>query len=354
MSESIIKCQEEDIPLLFEKFKTVYRFNPRLQERDYFDWQFKYTPFSDSKEYTFWILWEAEKIKGFLGYVPFQFRYGGKIYEGGWTYNWYSFNKDASGLKLLTRFMNEFNHRFLIGLSLDSERIYELYRIPLLKSMPRWVAILSQKKVASLFEISNPDDLRVLQFSYESLMKTVDVSEIYTCERFNPTEEFTFDQWPSIKGYCRRTGKYLNWRYIDIPRHNYQAVRSGSGHQFAVYRIETIKEKNENAIRILEWSFVGKNAKQALAFIVREGIRYQCILIDFFCVAREIGSEIEKLGFFHESIMKTQIPYLFRPIHYAESIRVAIDMPPHRKHRTFNFNEWYITKGDSDIDRIKL
>ena len=39
---------------------------------------------------------------------------------------------------------------------------------------------------------------------------------------------------------------------------------------------------------------------------------------------------------------------------YKKSIDVAIDIPPHREKRTLNFDEWYITKGDSDMDRIKL
>ncbi|GAI51696.1 unnamed protein product, partial [marine sediment metagenome] len=70
MKEVLQKCREEDIPMLFELFKTVYRFNPRLKERDYFDWQFKDNPFNNHKDYTFWIMWEENTIKGFISYIP--------------------------------------------------------------------------------------------------------------------------------------------------------------------------------------------------------------------------------------------------------------------------------------------
>ena len=56
MGKIIRPCEEKDIHPLFEIFKTVYQFNPRLREQDYFDWQYKNTPFSDGKDYTFWIL----------------------------------------------------------------------------------------------------------------------------------------------------------------------------------------------------------------------------------------------------------------------------------------------------------
>lgn len=353
MSETIRKCREEDIPKLFELFKTVYPANPLLQERSYFDWQFKNTPFQDREEYSFWILWEGSSIKGILGYVPIKFRYRDKVYQGCWTHNWFSLSQDTSGLKLLTRLMADYDHRFLIGLSMVSESIYEMYKIPLLRQMHRWIGIVDQKAMSSLFEINDPSDHKKLCNSYELLINNKDSDGIYPLRRFNANEDFSFEQWDSIKGGCLRTGKYLNWRYIDIPRHNYQAIANDKG-GFAVYRIETIKGFEESVIRIVEWTFKGRWAKKALAAILQEGIRNGSILVDFFCTAEEVGNELTKLGFLPEANLRSKIPYLFRPIYHTDGIQVAIDMPPHRTRRTFNFNEWYITKGDSDIDRSKL
>ena len=77
-SKEIRQCQSDDVPQLLEHLKSIYEFNPRLYERDYFDWQFKNIPFGSNDEYTFMILWEAEEIKGFLGYNPIQFYFQGR------------------------------------------------------------------------------------------------------------------------------------------------------------------------------------------------------------------------------------------------------------------------------------
>lgn len=52
MSE-IKRCTAEDIPALFELFSDVYKHNPRLQEIDYFNWQFLENPYQEKDEYAF-------------------------------------------------------------------------------------------------------------------------------------------------------------------------------------------------------------------------------------------------------------------------------------------------------------
>ena len=99
---------------------------------------------------------------------------------------------------------------------------------------------------------------------------------------------------------------------------------------------------------------VGDSASNALAVILREARENECILIDFFCTAEEVGKELSQHGFFPESSVSSKIPYLFRPIHYADGISLAIDLPPHQTERSIDYFEWYFTKGDNDIDRIKL
>ena len=107
-------------------------------------------------------------------------------------------------------------------------------------------------------------------------------------------------------------------------------------------------------IRIVDWSFKGEWASKALSLIISKGNKAESVLIDFFCTSEEIGGELEKCGFLSDDNLDSKIPYLFRPIFFADGIRLALDLPPHRKLKSFNFNEWYVPKGDSDIDRVKL
>jgi hypothetical protein len=252
--------------------------------------------------------------------------------------------------------MADFDYRFHIGLSGDSKAVYAMYRIPLLNEMPRWVGVLDPQTAADLFEITDSVSVTPLRESAESLLRfgiSVPDGEVSVCGRFNDGEEFFFDSWPGITGHVRRTGSYLNWRYADIPFHDYRMVRDGSG-GFGVYRVETIMGTEHRVMRILEWNFKGASADYAMAFLVREGRNEGAVIMDFFCTASFVGEELTRLGFFNENMTAPKIPYLFRPLFRTEGISLAIDLPPHRRARTLDFDQWYITKGDSDIDRMKL
>jgi hypothetical protein len=349
----IRRCSLGDIPSLQELFARVYRSNPRLQERDHFDWQFRDNPFNQSEDYTLFCSWQGSSINGFVGYTPVQFCHDGNTLDGCWIEKWYA-ETGTAGIELLGRVMSLYDHRLIAGITPDAARVYELYKIPILNEMPRGIGIIDHAKCAARFEIHDHDSLERMLAGSIVLNPLEDSSGIRHVERFDPDEEFGFDGWNAIRGYGRRTGAYLNWRYFDIPRHNYEAI-SGNGGQFAVYRTETIKGFEESVIRILEWNFSDGWAERAIAAILEVGKRSGAIMIDFFCTAREILEDMERLGFIPDSLFaKSVIPSLFRPLFHAEGVRVAIDIPPHRNLRKGAFDNWYITKGDSDLDRIKL
>jgi hypothetical protein len=349
----IRRCSAEDIPQLQKLFATVYRSNPRLQERDYVDWQFRDNPYNQTEDYALFCSWDDSSINGFVGYTPVQFQHEGRTFDGCWIEKWYA-ETGTVGIELLGRVMSLYDNRFMSGVSTDAVRVYKQYRIPILNEMPRGVGIIDHAKCAARFEIQNHDSLERMLVGSTVLNEMADDTGIQHLDRFDPDAEFRFDRWSSVKGYGSRTGTYLNWRYFHIPRHNYVAL-VGVGGQFAVYRIETIKGLEESVIRILEWNFSGVWAERAIAAILQAGRRSGAIMVDFFCTAREVLKDMERLGFIPGSLFKEpSIPYLFRPLFRADGISVAIDIPPHRKTRDGAFDSWYLTSGDSDIDRIKV
>jgi hypothetical protein len=150
----------------------------------------------------------------------------------------------------------------------------------------------------------------------------------------------------------RRTGRYLNWRYLDIPKHDYRVIRTERG--LGVYRLETIMGTDAGVVRILEWTFGTDEAAGALATIMADAEPRNPILVDCHCTHPAVGASLRPLGFVPQSATKTPMPDLFRPTYRSGGYAVAIDLPPHRARRTVDFDRWYITIGDSDIDRVKL
>ena len=353
-ARTIEYCRETDIPELFDCFKEWYRFNPRLQERDYFDWQFRDTPtrLADS-EYDFLVLRnEAGAIVGCLGFTGFEFRLGTEIRRGGWTHNWYAKGQADGGLALLGRFMELVDNRFLIRFNEQSGAIFRLLRIPSSPALPRWWAAIDNLQAQALFQISSPADRAVLARSSAIFHRRAVGPQVLQVDRLDPDEEFGFGHLGGTSGHARRTGRYLNWRYGQIPKHNYRLIRSSRA--FAVYRIEQIMGQQASVVRLLEWTFATDETGAALATVRADAAEYDPILIDFHGTLHAVGSVLESFGFVRQEATERKMPDLFRPTFHSGGYAIAIDMPPHRTARMIDFPSWYITAGDSDVDRVKL
>lgn len=339
-------------------FAEVYRGNPRLQEPDYLDWQFRRSPWNAAGDFTLLASTEAGHLGALLGYVPLRVRAGHQVVEGCWTLTWHSFRKDASALALQSELGRRYDVRLHVGNSPDATRIYEALRIPCQPRMPRWVALLDVTGASRLDPA--PADLTRLREGSARLALLESSDEVMSLTRFDPDREYC-PPWPAITSYVLRTGTYLNWRYMDIPRHAYQALVGPEG-QFAVFRTEEIRgwpsepadAGSWKALRILEWCFDDAHAPAAMAQVLAQARLERCLLADFFCTSHIPGASLERLGFVPEGAMEKPLPALFRPLHVGFPYCSALDLPPHREVRTLDFDAWYITKGDNDLDRVKL
>jgi hypothetical protein len=87
---------------------------------------------------------------------------------------------------------------------------------------------------------------------------------------------------------------------------------------------------------------------------LREHSDAKPILLDFHCASGVPARGLERIGFVPQSATKKPMPDLFRPMNYSGGHALALDFPPHRTTRAIDFDRWYITAGDSDVDRVKL
>ena len=281
MADSVVRrCTGGDIEQLMQLFERTYRHNPRLWEADYFDWQFKGGPFATDDSYNILLVEANSRISSFIGYVPIEYRCGPEVHRGCWPQNWACMGKDYSGLTVLSALMADYDNLFYSGLAPDTVKIFKMFNVPILMQMPRWIGILDARRTSRLFNLSDSTDQELLHRSQAELVGQHRGGAVTRCDRFEPTEEFTFDHWQDIDGYCRRTGAWLNWRYFDIPRHNYRGLKDSDG-QFAVYRIESIAGREEAVVRLLEWTFCGRSVSDAMATIVQDAVEHGAILIDF-------------------------------------------------------------------------
>jgi hypothetical protein len=352
MKRTVEFCRSVDLPELFACFEDWYRYNPRMRERDFFDWQFRDTPnrLSDG-EYDFLLLRsDAGKIVGCLGFVGFEFWNGPQIEIGGWTHNWYGKGEAVGGLDLMLRFMALVDKRFMNRCGEVTRNTCQLLKIPLQLAMPRWWAAVDPKQAAALFEL-DAADLAVATRSAELFRRNDSAVLARHVDRLDSNDEFFWDRTIAANG-ARRTGRYLNWRYVDIPKHDYRVIRTERG--LGVYRVETIMHTDASVIRLQEWTFAPEETAGALAIIMEASRDQNPILVDFHCTSGTLGNRLMPFGFVAQDSTQVPMPDMFRPTYRSGGCAMAVDLPPHRTTRSLDWDSWYITIGDSDVDRVKL
>jgi len=338
----------DDFDELITIFKDVYAHNPLMCKKEYFDWQFKQNPYAeDPKKYNFLVSKQQGRINGFIGFIPFKLYYKGEVHICCDVINWFA--KD-SALLLLLEIFKKYNHRTYFAITDRALDLYMNLKVPILMKIPRYLAIININAV-SFFSVESKDLIQKMNDSYDLINRIEGFEDIKEIEFFeNKVYPLV---WKSAQGFRVFDGKYLNWRYVNIPYHNYKII-SNNNDEFAVIRKEKVKDSEYFVIRVLEWNFLPTSTPSAISFIKKNYIDSNTLIMDFFSTLDEVGKAIMENGFFYEETKTLKsIPYLFRPMHNNEGINCGIDVPPHREERNLEFHNWYITKGWSDIDRFK-
>ncbi len=338
----------DDFDELKSMFKDVYAHNPLIRKKEYFDWQFKQNPYTEDPEtYNFLVSKQCGRINGFIGFTPFKLYYKGEVHACCDVINWFA--KD-SALLLLSEIFKKFYHRTYFAITDRALGLYRNLKVPILMKIPRYLAIFN-KNAVSFFSVEDKDLMQKMNDSYALIDRIEGFEGIEERELFD--DKLYSLVWKSAQGFRLLDGKYLNWRYVDIPFHNYKII-SNKNDEFAVIRKEKVKDTEYFVIRVLEWNFLPTSTPSAIGFIKKNYVDSNTLMMDFFSTLNEAGSALIENGFFYEDTKsKKSIPYLFRPTHNNEGISCGIDVPPHREERNLDLHNWYITKGWSDIDRFK-
>jgi hypothetical protein len=348
----IQQANEKLFEQLFLIFKEEYPNNPRLQEPDYLKWQFAQNPCYKGDGYNFWVAKKDGIFCGFWGGIAVDYKIDGKIHNGCELINFHGnlLENFHCGLQLLSHFGNIFDYRGYKDITPQAQDLYRKLRVPMLKKLPRLAFVVNPEICSDLFETSLKDLKQLQAKSDKTLGENISSTVISEINKFDPSENYDL-VWKSAKNSIHYTGAYLNWRYFDIPRHDYKVLAFEK--EFVIFREEEIKGTDYKAIRILEWNISPQKIGQAIKMIF-EMAGDDLALIDFFCSCREVIDNLKVFGFIEiDEFWENQIPFLFRPTHYRDEITVAYDFPPHFKKREMDYNSSYITKGDGDIDRIK-
>ena len=350
------RCGDADLPALRRALERVYPHNPRLREVDYLEWQYRQAPGAAvDRPHQLWLNLRNGEIGGWLGCVPVEVAHGGAIVQGSYLQNWYAGSRDGAGFALFLKAVEPFAIRLMLGTTVEADRFYAAMQIPRLAAMPRWVAFPNPARACEIVGIASAQDVARVHTCHEELSRALGAppgsttwSDELAAERYRPPPEYG-----AVNGIVRSRA-WLDWRYRKIPGHCYMSMTSDTG-ELVVYRTEQIAGRPDSVVRIVEWMVTERHAASALAEILRRTRADRILLIDFSCASPAVAAGLVRSGFAPiDEFTPGIVPALFRPLHAGHPISLALDFPPHRAARTVRWEEWYITRGDADLDRRKL
>ena len=309
---------------------------------------------------------------GMLGLIPFGFCYRGERLRGAWFTMWLSVPDQRTqfvGIRLLQRALRD---RFVmvggLGNNATSQKIYTDWRFGVWDNIPRWVRVVSLGAVEHLLE-GHPERNSRDRTTWQATVQATSTSQRVRSRAFlvdwsEDVAEGWDRRWkeefaPRMLGTWRDS-EYLRWRYVNHPRLRYEVkfamdVHSGTPNGLLVYPVETIRDREEKVMRVLD--LLGTDAVNiALAqAAVEAGEAHGVAFIDFYCTASSVSSALEAAGFILEDKLSTPLPSRLQPLDLGrKGLAASFWLKPEiasDNDASFSDPALCVTRSDSDQDR---
>lgn len=343
-------------------------------------WQYDPRRSRDEKNWpgpTILLAKEDGRIVGMLGLILSEMNVRGQALPGAWLAVWLSLpevRKHGVGLKLLDAAWKPPGCEavFVIGINEQVKRIYAGLGYEILDDVPRYVAVGDPRRAAALMLSI---DANADAGSVEAHCDEIIVSENQTHEGNRQVEAVAhpglFDaDWdaawaqrfaPALIG-TNRDSTYLNWRYVNHPSFDYECrvardARSGELHGLAVFRVEQIRGRGEQVLRVVEFLATPEGGPPLAGAVAEAMRRHDVVFADFYCTCGKMATPLEAVGFRVESHEgeRPVLPCRLQPLEAGVfkmmgAIRLA-EQWRERGGLMVPSGDLCLTKSDGDMDR---
>ena len=351
--------KKKDFPKLEEFVKKHFHEKYILSDETFFEWQYRCNPYVE--DYAFFLLEQDEKLYGYIGLVPLDYKIGGQTVR----LNMYAnllvdehVRGFGLGTLLIKRAMQEGSPAAISGYTPKSFPIYQkLGDWMALGNFYRYVHVFNSEAVKKLLPPDIAKQGVILNKGSEG-----DYGEESRELVFESITTFdaSFDEfWNRVRNRyaitVKRTRAYMSWRYADHPYLKYEMRLAKKDDQTVgcvVYRVERVNDFS--IARIVDFVSDEQAEVGVLEKFVVE-VSGIVDIIDFMFSGQYGHDTLKQLGFFDVyGTPLEHLPMYFSPVSYAKNyINFCawqegdfID-----KNIFFGYNNWYLTRGDGDQDR---
>lgn len=315
---------------------------------------------------------DGNSLAGMLGVIPVGFGIYGTCLPGAWLAMWLV-SPERRGQRIGQRlFQRAFNdkYEFLGGLGFNdtTEHAYVIQQSQMLDSINRWVRIISAQTLESLLEghpqIRASEISRLVQAQAKSRSRSSDTTTVrivdWSEEAAERWDRAWIERWAKKIVGTWRDADYLRWRYVTHPVFRYvvkfaEDKVSQKLVGLLVYRVESVRDRSENILRILEFLADESGSSTLVQEILEAGESVQAAFADFYCTSTELGKRLEVGGFVQEETFPIPLPTLFQPLEFSHTpLNGAFWLKPgsaQADNSIFRSQSLYVTRSDCDQDR---
>jgi RimJ/RimL family protein N-acetyltransferase len=372
-------CREEDVRVIMSFIHDSWATNHVLsRDEALFRWQYdgSLRDGRDGAPPTVLLGWSGGRIVGMLGLTYMRWQQAGCIYRGAWTSHWFvapDFRRSQLSMQLIRR-AAQLGAEVIgsVGINDVAMKLLPNMGYESIDEIPRWVTVIDPVKTATLICATG------IGFSEAKVLRTCQERSAARPDRRPPTNcdvvEWTdndkdANDWNAAweRSISRdftgvvRDSAHIRWRYLRHPTFQYRVLiardrKSGEVSGMAVSRLETVKGRTEQVLRVLELLTTDRSASDALLTqLVSDAWQAGVAFADFYCTKPVEG--LAEAGFRIEQLQTTSfpIPLRLQPLEAGgRPLNAALRLPSRLRGtllKQLSRDVLYVTKSDGDQDR---
>lgn len=318
---------------------------------DKWRWQYRAHPFADASNPSVWICVQDGKTVGHLGAIPVDLKIGEGRLRAAWAVDFETaqeYRRRGIGQALTETAAGHFDVFLSVGNTDMSFNLFKKMGWRFLGDIPCYVKIWDarpwiERKTPSPFIVGlvSPIANAVLALGcafFKPVRGNVSIRKI---ERFGAESDALWDRiGKSFSVMIPRDRRYLNWKYDDQPGMSYVKFEAFRGEKIAGYIVVRVVPDGRGGREGLIADMIADPADQAaIRCLVSGGCAYlrstECAGVRCYATHESLKRALNRSGF-----MKRRTDMRFM-VYAAREIPSGLTEPA----------DWFITAGDSDIDR---
>jgi len=346
--QNISRCEEKDYADIFSFYREVWPDNPLHLDKKIWDWKFLQNPNNPDQAPPLWIYRREGRIRGQIASIPFRLKIKNQYIPASWGIDlMLSEGCRMKGIgPLLVGKICENTDMFLaLGVTEDAYRMFKRMKFIEMKKLSRYVYVLNYRPYLKRNIKQIPSNLvspfvNFIKSAVSMEKSTTGIRDI-TMERIGALDERISRFWEGVSAdydfAARRDAEYLTWRYLKNPYRKYEVFELKRNKEELAYCItRTGCERNIRVGYIVDFLAKKSDVDAMLLRIIKyfKEMKVDSIVCDV--INGDIEDTLRKLGFSERDSARDFMLKINRP-----GVDVSL---------ITESNNWFITRGDSDMD----